>query len=186
MKTRLITLALLLCLGANAFAQNPTRVTAVNGLTNTTGKVTGDVRVGIDGFAAASTGDVPKKSGNTVVWGAGLAATNAVIVATNYVSTIETLTPGVTVNLDMSTSFTKTLINATNFTFTVSNAAAGRQCEVHIKNDATARTVTWPSWTANGTALPATIPASKWTVVYVKYVFSSADTNAIATVTSQP
>lgn len=173
-------------MAVSAFGQNPTVVTATNGLENVNGKKTGFVTVGIPGWSVATDGMVPKKSGSTVVWGAGLATTNGVITATNYVSTVEVLTPGVTVNLDMSTSYTKTLINATNFTFTVSNAAVGRQCEVCIKNDSIDRTITWPSWTAQGTALPTTIPANKWTTVYVKYVFSATDTNAMATVISQP
>lgn len=71
MKRHVLAAVLFLVLVVHALAQNPTRVTASGGLTNSNGRTTGNVTVGLNGFSGASDGQVPQKLGSTITWGAG-------------------------------------------------------------------------------------------------------------------
>lgn len=68
-----------------------------------------------------------------------------------------------TVNLDLAAlAGTEQQITATgNITFTTSNRAAGQRGRLRIAAGGSTRTLTWPSWTAFGVALPTSLASGK-------------------------
>lgn len=68
-----------------------------------------------------------------------------------------------TVNLDLAAlAGTEQQITATgNITFTTSNRAAGLRGRLRIAAGGSTRTLTWPSWTAFGVALPTSLASGK-------------------------
>lgn len=68
-----------------------------------------------------------------------------------------------TVNLDLAalTGTVQTIAASGNITFTTSNRAAGRAFELRIAAGGSSRTLTWPSWTVFGAALPTTLASGK-------------------------
>lgn len=92
-----------------------------------------------------------------------------------------------TVNLDMS-DLNGTIQRITltgNPTFTTSNRAEGRELTLVIKAGASGRTITWPSWTPLGAALPTSLASGKTMVLSLTFM-DSTDAEALAAVTVQP
>lgn len=68
-----------------------------------------------------------------------------------------------TVNLDLAAlaGFEAQITATGNITFTTSNRAAGQYGRLRIAAGGSTRTLTWPSWTAFGAALPTSLASGK-------------------------
>jgi hypothetical protein len=90
-----------------------------------------------------------------------------------------------TVNLDLATlTGTTQRIDATgNIDFTASNYAAGRNVALRVSAGGSTRTISWPSWTPIGDALPTSLPSGKVLRVAIECVGTTAgETDAGASV----
>ena len=124
-------------------------------------------------------------SGTVIIPAAGGTVTNSTLTALNTVYSTTTLTPATSVNIDFNSADIQVLNNATNVTFTESNAGAGKSKTLVIVNDSVARTVTWPAWTAIGSPLPTGLTASKTLVVNILHT-GSTEASGLVTTAAQP